>query len=421
MKNVLLLVGCLILAWQTLAWNDKDKMTDESKQHIAQQKQLLAQFKTDNALAYQSFRNQFRLGLQAYKGQLIDVWGYAEVSTNSKWVHYSDDMSQKLVVDYQRNTIALQRQKTEENAAVSVTDDDIAAIQFVEQALMQKVGDHSIAESLGFKIAEVSELALQLVNNNDVSNAEFIRANIQDLIQTKTKLQSQATRLDIAEQRVERQYIEQIDKEIMAGEQLLAQDNLSQTTLGAKVSFANKRVDKALLYRSEVSKQATYYGLPESLIYAVMEVESSFNPKAQSPVPAFGLMQIVPSTAGKDVNRYLNKGDIAPSSADLFQPPKNVMFGTTYLSMLYRDYFKDIKDPQSRQYCVIAAYNTGMGNVAAIFSRDGSKSLFKAAKVINKLTPKQVHDKIKSRAHSETKRYITKILASQQYFEQALN
>nr|WP_256448264.1 MULTISPECIES: transglycosylase SLT domain-containing protein [unclassified Psychrosphaera] len=173
-----------------------------------------------------------------------------------------------------------------------------------------------------------------------------------------------------------------------------------------------------MLYKTDVNKQAKYHGLPVSLIYAVMEVESSFNPRAQSPIPAFGLMQIVPTTAGLDVNRHLRKSSEAPSANELYQPPQNVLYGATYLAMLYQTYFKDIKNPLSKHYCVIAAYNTGMGNVSALFSRDGTKDLKKAANVINKLSAQQVHDKIKSRAHPETKRYITKVLDAQHYFEQ---
>ncbi|MDO6720402.1 transglycosylase SLT domain-containing protein [Psychrosphaera sp. 1_MG-2023] len=411
MKKILTTTCCIILSWQVYGVIVDDKTTTAAQAHKAEQEAQLAKFKLDNQLAFKSYRDAFRDGLAEYKGRVEQVWGYADVSTNSKWVHYSDDLSEKLVIDYENNAIGLQRSA---NQSLPETK------QFIEDALKQKIGDKSVAESLGIDIVDIDQIAEQLISDaNLAASAEFIRSNIDDLKKTKSQLQFQSTQLSLREQKKERSYIKEIDKEIAKTESLLRSGKaVSKDVIGSKVSLPNKRVDRALLYKTDVNKQAKYHGLPVSLIYAVMEVESSFNPRAQSPIPAFGLMQIVPTTAGLDVNRHLRKSSEAPSANELYQPPQNVLYGATYLAMLYQTYFKDIKNPLSKHYCVIAAYNTGMGNVSALFSRDGTKDLKKAANVINKLSAQQVHDKIKSRAHPETKRYITKVLDAQHYFEQ---
>lgn len=412
--------GSVILwLWHPLPSADQTLGNDAAKRHIAEQQALLQKYKEQQSSAFRSYKDQFRAGLAAYKNRVKDVWGYAEVSTASKWVYYSEDYSKKLVIDYQHNAIALQRLT---DNLISSDEEQKAALAFVTQALKQPAGPSTIAQSIGVAAEDIEQLATDLVTENNVKQGEFIEASIADLKAIKAKLLAQAMRLTIAEQRKERQYIAEIDDEISANEALLSgKVTNKKPPVSAKIQLNNTRLSKALLYEDDVAKQAKYYGLPVSLIYAVMEVESNFNPRAQSPIPAFGLMQVVPSTAGKDVNRYLNNGDLEPSSKQLFQPPENVLFGSTYLSMLYRNYFKGVKDPESRRYCVIAAYNTGMGNVAAIFSGDGSKNLLKASRVINQMTPQQVHDKIKSRAHSETKRYITKVLNAQEYFETRLH
>jgi len=80
-------------------------------------------------------------------------------------------------------------------------------------------------------------------------------------------------------------------------------------------------------------------------------------------------------------------------------------------------YLKEIKNPTSRLYCAIASYNTGIGNVARAFNK-GKKGRLKAMKVINTLSPDEVYNIIKKRTHTETQRYLDKVLESKQYFTQ---
>ena len=49
-------------------------------------------------------------------------------------------------------------------------------------------------------------------------------------------------------------------------------------------------------YGSIVKKEAKEYDLPQSLVYAVIKAESDFDPEAESPVGALGLMQMMPET-----------------------------------------------------------------------------------------------------------------------------
>jgi len=159
-------------------------------------------------------------------------------------------------------------------------------------------------------------------------------------------------------------------------------------------------------YKSYVMKQAKRYNLDPSLIFAIMESESHFNPYAVSSIPAFGLMQVVPSSAGKDAWDYLEKGDGRPSKSYLFDPENNIEIGSTYLHILNTQYLKEIKDPRSREHCIIAAYNTGSGNVLKVFSKDRAQAI----KVINRLTPSGVFNWLKkSLPYDETKRYVVKV------------
>ena len=65
---------------------------------------------------------------------------------------------------------------------------------------------------------------------------------------------------------------------------------------------------------------ARRYNLEPELIYAIIETESSFNPYAVSHANAYGLMQVVASTAGRDVFERVRKIPGQPTSQQLFDP-----------------------------------------------------------------------------------------------------
>jgi membrane-bound lytic murein transglycosylase C len=139
-----------------------------------------------------------------------------------------------------------------------------------------------------------------------------------------------------------------------------------------------------------------------------METESSFNPMAKSHIPAYGLMQIVPHTAGKDATSYLYGKSKILAPSYLYKPENNITIGAAYLHLLHYKYMRRIKNPQSRMYCAIAAYNTGASNVAKAFINRASFN--KAVTEINKLKPAQVYDKLRNYLpRKETRKYVEKV------------
>lgn len=105
-------------------------------------------------------------------------------------------------------------------------------------------------------------------------------------------------------------------------------------------------------YLDEVRAAADEFGVPESIIFSVIKVESDFNKTAVSSAPAHGLMQLTEETYFWIGNDMLGE---YPSAFDIYEPELNIRYGTYYLSFLYRKY--------GSWDTALAAYNAGPGNV----------------------------------------------------------
>ena len=146
-----------------------------------------------------------------------------------------------------------------------------------------------------------------------------------------------------------------------------------------------------------------------------METESHFNPRARSHIPAFGLMQLVPSSGGLDAYHYVYGEKLVLGPEYYFNPDQNVELGTAYLDLLLTRYLRAVDNEESRTLCAIAAYNTGAGNVARSFS--GGTSVRGAAPLINALEPKAVYEHlIANLPYEETRNYVKKVTKARERY-----
>lgn len=176
--------------------------------------------------------------------------------------------------------------------------------------------------------------------------------------------------------------------------------------------IANHVAVRARKYLPMIRKSAQRYGIDESLILAVMQTESSFNPYAISYANAMGLMQVVPHSAGRDIFKMKGLSG-QPSKRYLFDPEKNIDAGTAYLWLLKHDYLEGITNPTSLRYAMISAYNSGAGAVLRVFSSDNDTAISK----INRMQPEQVF-RILTTAHpsSQARNYLLKVDKAQKSY-----
>ncbi|MEN8178461.1 MAG: transglycosylase SLT domain-containing protein [Pseudomonadota bacterium] len=93
--------------------------------------------------------------------------------------------------------------------------------------------------------------------------------------------------------------------------------------------------------------------------------ESGLSPKANSPVGAIGLMQIMPAT-------YAEIKEKNPHFTQIEEPRWNIAAGIYYDRMLYRKWKKGLPTEQRLAFA-LASYNAGLGNINKAFRRAQKK------------------------------------------------
>jgi len=107
-----------------------------------------------------------------------------------------------------------------------------------------------------------------------------------------------------------------------------------------------------LQYQDIIKKWCKAYNEDPFLVAAIIMQESGFNPKANSPVGAMGMMQIMPATG-----RSIASGVEYPNftTDKLYDPEVSIQFGAWYIHVLKEKY-------GGNTTAALAAYNAGSGN-----------------------------------------------------------
>lgn len=314
---------------------------------------------------WQVYQKNYMAAYQHYLQQLGKVWNTPELSSQKEWVEYSKNMQVKRVVDFEKNEVRISFTGKE---AQNLNDSKVT--KELQTLLQEDLGQAYQADPI-LAYTTGSKAPTSKINVSGGKNAD-----------SKALLQ-------------QAQKIEQKGKQ------------------GQEVTFVIPLApgiahDRAQEYAPVVNTMATKWQIEPALVMAIMQTESAFNPMARSHIPAFGLMQIVPSSAGRDASKAVWGKDQLLSGQQLFNPHTNIELGCAYLNILDTRYLAAIKHPQSRLYCTICAYNTGAGNVARAFT--GKTSVVRAAPHINSMTPQQVYSHLqRNLPYTETRQYLVRV------------
>jgi len=365
---------------------------------------------------FEEYKKSLNKGFEEYKKSLSKYWQNPELTTKTTFVEYSKDKKIKKKVDYKNNQIEIDVIAKNEIAAkkdmakslISLSTENVKTA-FNKNPVLKKVND---------KLSKTPNLKAVIVNKP--ASTEPIVA---DMIYKTPPKPKQILHYAINSVKKHKIIVQKSKVPHMQVYKLIIK-------LPPKAFLA-----KAKIYKNEVFNRAKKFKLPPEFIYAIIHTESSFNPMARSYVPAFGLMQLVPQTAGVEAYKrvYGAKKILTPSY--LYNANNNILMGSAYLNILYYRYMKRIKNPISRLYCSIAAYNTGAGNVACAFnstSKDsrgrtqcirsrGDYNIYRASKKINEMTSAQVYNYLlKNLRYNEAKNYLKRVSKRMLIYKKAL-
>lgn len=238
--------------------------------------------------------NKLMGNLQQESGE---QWGQREAGTlpsRTRYVKYTQNYKNRVVVDYDAGTILIEH-----------LDEDAARDKLRRATVVALLtpGDPGAVDLFSDKEVTLSgQPYLQdlVVDQNNT------------VIKTREDVERYASYL--VENRLQQRNIDV--------------NGAPKTVFYVQMNMVNAAIDKrALQYAALVRQNSDKTRVSRSLIYAIIRIESSFNPYAVSSAPAYGLMQLVPTSGGREAYRKARGEDVIPSKEFLFTPENNIEFG----------------------------------------------------------------------------------------------
>jgi membrane-bound lytic murein transglycosylase C len=330
-----------------------------------------------------TIQRDFNTIMTALTGKVRQTWGEKEIKVpeQKKYVKYTQNYMSRTIVDFDNGTILVETlddkspKESLKNAIVTtlLTPDDPRSVDLFSDKPVTLTSDHA-------------PYLLGLVLDQ---SGQPIRTPAQAEAFAVSSLESAKAR--------------SVDQNGVTKQALIAEMKMV-------ANFSNKQADK---YRSTVTRFAEQFKISPSLIFAVIRTESNFNPFAVSSAPAFGLMQLVPTSGGRDAYRKAKGKDTIPTREYLFDPENNIELGSAYLNVLSYNLLEQVDNEISREYCVISAYNTGTGNVFKAFAANSTSAINQ----INGLEPPAVYDRLRTALpYQETRDYLVKVVGFRKQF-----
>jgi membrane-bound lytic murein transglycosylase C len=306
----------------------------------------------------------------AYQAAVTAKWGEFIGSTKKVWVDYGAEKESRSQVDFQSGKISLEVliPKDEKNPRQ-------AAAEKIKRQLKRMMSDRWPTDQNPLA-NQVSVDGKKTLSPENVD--EFVRQRLTQKLTISSKLIPQKA---------------EPPKKVVSVEVQMVPEHL-------KI-----RADR---YKPSVLKYSKQRNVDPSIVFGVIHTESYFNPMARSHIPAYGLMQLVPVSGGRDAYKHVFKEDKKPSAKFLYNPENNINLGVGYLDLTKNVYFAGVENPAIAYLLTVAAYNTGAGNVARALT--GKTQLKTAVKKANSMTTEDIHAALrKNLPYKETQDYVQRV------------
>lgn len=331
-----------------------------------EQNRELDQFKSDQEEAFAK-----------YVEDVTRKWNVFKNSTKKDWYEYSGDLNTVSKVDFEKGEITVETIVPKDSKNITEQAQNNIAEQIKKLVSLDSITGQNILEG---------QLELQPDQKVDKSN---VSSFVEKKVLPKLKVEE---------------------------ETIKSKDGIERV----KITATFKMVPNHLRIRAEqylptVRKYSSQYNLEVPLVMALIQTESYFNPRAKSSAPAYGLMQLVPKSGGREAYRYVFNKDKIVSSRYLYSPENNIQLGCAYLAKLRDNEFKDVIDKDNKRYCIIASYNTGPGNLSRAIT--GKRNVNSAVGKINQMESTRLYSKLKrDLPYAETRDYLVKVETRRQNY-----
>lgn len=320
--------------------------------------------------AFQKYVDDEEAAFEKYKADVEEKWQKFLDSSREEWVSYSEGKETKRVVNFEEGYVEIE---------TLVEAEDPEKAKKAEKQIIEQVQEIAETKDETGSVILEKQLAApdgKTVDNNSVKS--FAAEAMANAVVVKKP--------EVGKDKVER---------------LVVKVRIPMVPDHLKI-----RAEK---YLPDVKKYCKENDLDVAMVLALMHTESYFNPRAKSHAPAFGLMQLVPKSGGREAYKHVFGEEKSPNRFYLYNPHNNIQLGTGYLHKMRITEFKNVENSQSALYCIICAYNTGPGNVAKAIT--GKRKLKPAIEKINAMTPEELYDRLVHHLpYEETRNYIQKIV-----------
>ena len=324
---------------------------------------------------YEKYREAFEKEYKAFKEEMLKKWGDFKERSKKEWVEYKENGTLRISTDFEKGS-----------GQIEVIAENKEQAERIKEKMPQKV-----SEALRFKGTREG-FETENVPNSEITDEPVLEGQLN---------------------KTEDQPVDEYAKEVAAKstktKEVKGGDGKTRYVVYVDFQLSDDHMQKrAEKVEDFIYKFSSKHDIDPALVFAIIHVESHFNPTAASYANAYGLMQLVPTTGGRDAYRRIFNEDGIPTKEFLFQPDNNIQMGTTFMDIMDSNYFDRAEDDLTREYLIICAYNTGAGNVAVAYT--GDTNLSKAFSKINSMSPEENYKHLRQNLeYAEARNYLKKV------------
>jgi membrane-bound lytic murein transglycosylase C len=349
-------------------------------------------FKAEESARYKKFYEDERRKYKEYVSGIERMWGTKKIdtSTTRRYVGYDSGFTGRRTIDFEKGQAKVEVLLNPKDAA-----DPATVKKAVESEIVKLIKDKGSDDPLAHKEQSPALDAPILANQIETKDGTAVTPENARKFASEVALGSTIKR-----------------------EEVTGKDGKKRVSVSAGFPLVPNHVrQRAEEFKALIQKEARRFNLDPRLVFATVHTESYFNPKARSGAPAYGLMQLVPTSGARSAYLFVYKEDKLLTPEYLYLPKNNVELGAGLLNLMMTKDFKDIKNEKSRVYCAIAGYNTGPGNVARSFA--GKRNIPRAIQIINQMTPEQVFNNLRTKLpFEETRTYVVTVTEKMPLYEE---